>query len=881
MSLLILTTKISTPPVFGSVIIRERLLHRLDLGLRQKLTLISAPAGSGKTTLVSSWIRRRFPDTASVAWLSLGKDDNDPTQFFYYFIAALERIRPGIEQILQPILNTFRITDFKKLIVLTINHLAREQSPTVLVLDDYHLILNAELHEALSFFIDHLPSNFKLVIVTREQAPLPLHKLRASGELSEISYDELRFSESEISAFLSETMGLNLSEQTRRELEARTEGWIAGLQMIALTFRGEMQAGEDLRKIVHETDCLGCGNRYILDYFAAEVLHQLPTKIRSFLVCSSILDRFNASLCDALLECNDSQSILPQLEKANMFLVPLDAERNWFRYHHLFADLLRSELITEERARLHLRASQWFARQGMTPEAIQHAIAAKDFETAVVLIRSRYNELLSKGDYATLLEWVSLLPERVVLEHLDMTVAKGWILLLKGELGPAQNYVARVMEDIPQTTPREQRGIVQCFRTFLFLNSGRMKEALASSQTAMDLQEDSDSFFYATAKGHLGIVQGLAGDQVAATRFLREAFERSSLTGNHMASLEILAVLIALLNRQGELAEARLLVQQVLPRYLDHTGAPQPILFSVLVSMGELYYEFNDLEKAESCLATGIALSEVIGVARPIILGHLTSANLNFALGRTDEMEQSLAAALKTATASAPPVYSRMVEVQRAQLYIRADRLEEASRILNAQPLGQKERPQNEILVLTSLMLAEGRAQEASDLLAIIKSKADKRGRRRKQILVLLRQAQAYHLLDQPAESARCLEEAIQLSAVSGYQRLILDEGPVLRFMLRDHVSAFPDYVAGLQEAFLQSPPSIAAGPAIASNEGLSPAQIRILRLVAQGLSNKEIADRLEISEGTAKWHLNQVYAKLNVKRRTQAIAEARQQGLL
>src|SRR5215203_37628 len=402
----LLLTKLTVPSVRRSLVPRMRLSERLDTGLERKLTLLSAPAGFGKTTLLSSWIRVLSGDGRPVSWLSVDSGDNDPARFWRYLVTATDQLQPGSGTTALALLGSPQPPPIEAVLTTVLNELGTMPAEAVLVLDDYHLIESQTIHEALTFLIDHLPPRMHLVIATRMDPPLPLPRLRARGEMTELRAADLRFTPEEAATFLNQVMGLELSAEDTAELEERTEGWIAGLQMAALAMRGQTDISGFIAAFAGS-------NRYVLDYLAEEVLARQPEGLQTFLLETSVLDRMSAPLCNAVTERADGQTALERLEHANLFVIPLDDERHWYRYHHLFVDVLRQRLRQEHPdlvSVLHRRACGWFERRGLVGEAINHALAAQDWERAVRLIESEGITVVLGRQVQTMLGWIDRVP---------------------------------------------------------------------------------------------------------------------------------------------------------------------------------------------------------------------------------------------------------------------------------------------------------------------------------------------------------------------------------------------------------------------------------------------------------------------------------------
>ncbi len=894
MSTPILTTKLLIPPKRLDWVIRPRLTKRLDQGLQRRLTLISAPAGFGKTTLVASWLHglgTRQHIAPRVGWLSLEEDDNDLVRFLSYFISAWQTIDAGMGQTARQLLQMPRVPQPNQLMTLLLNDLAQLGEQSVLVLDDYHVIKHTELQTAVAFFLDHLPPHCQVVIATREEPSLPLPRLRARSEVLEIRLQDLRFTREETAAFLKRTMGLALTADEAQALENHTEGWIAGLQMAALSLRGRpAPPGSDQAPLeINGFDSFGGGQRDIIDYLAAEVLRQQAPEICAFLRQTAILDRFNASLCDGVTGRRDSQAMLAHLERANLFLIPLDDQRQWYRYHHLFADFLRTELAEFEQRDLHAKASRWHEANDFMPEAIKHALAARDYPTAVRLIRRGAEEACRDGKYNTLLSWVNALPETVVRAHSDLLVHKGWILYLRGEIVTGEAYAALAVENQRPDDLPLHRGMLLGFRAYLAINRDEPQQAVKFAQEALTLLGESESFYRTTAMSHLGQAERLTGNRQAAIHTLRQAIALGQRLGHHLPVLEALGYLTLLLNQQGKLREAIHSCEQAVCRYLDARGHPVPVAGLVYVPLGMLYYEINDLARAYHYLTTGIALCQQMGTVYYALAGQRTLAKLYYAQGEIEAMWDTLAAARELATNSENPRRMRRISAVTAELQLRQGMTAAAKHTLADLPIARSDRTEQENLTYTRLLLAQGEGEAAHHLLSEIEQSAQRQGRFSSLISIYLLQALAHQTLNDTTASLDCLEQALCLAAPDGYRRIFLDEGTAVAELLSQRQHLAPAFVASLLKGFAKrytgdsstsgaSALSLVAQPLI---ETLSQTQLNILRLVAEGLSNRDIAARLAITEGTTKWHLNQVYGKLNVCSRTQAVAQARQRRLL
>ncbi len=879
MAIPILTTKLHAPPVRPDWVPRQRLIERLDEGLNRRLTLVSAPAGYGKTTLILSWLQgleQRLNIIAQLAWLTLEEEENDLARFLTYFVAAWQGVEQRIGQSVLPLLDLPQLPAASHLMTLLINDLATLPYQGVMVLNDYHVIHNPEVQAAIVFFLEHLPPQLHLVVATREEPQWPLARLRVQWQVTEIRLEELRFTTGETVAFLNQTMGLNLNHDDVETLENRTEGWIAGLQMAALSLRGRQARYSGLQSMAPLVDDFGGTHQYVMDYLAAEVLRQQSTEIRAFLRQTAILDRLSAPLCDAVTGQQNSRQILSQLEQANLFLSRLDDQRQWYRYHSLLAGLLRAELAEWEQSVLHQRASGWYEANGYVPEAIKHALAAHDLTAATRLIRGYVGEVISRGGFTLLLTWLNALPEEFVRAHNDLSAYKGWVLYLRGQIAEAEKYAtaateSQALDDLPVL-----KGMLLGFRTYLAINRDQVPQAVKFGEEALALLGNTQSFFRTTALSHLGQAQRLMGDRRAAIQTLRQAVALGQQLHHDLITMEALGYLTFLLYQQGELREALLLCEQAISQHTDREGRPLPMLGLVYIPLGLLCFETNDLERANHALTTGIALCQQMGIAYFTLAGQRILAKLHYVCGEVERAWEVLSAARHLAVQSGNQRRLRMVNTVTAELQLRQGQLVGAVYTLAELPESIGARSEQENLTIARLLLAQGQPGAANSILHELEHTARWQGRLGSLISIYVLQALTNQALQQFV-TPDPLREALSLAVQLGYRRTLLNEAQALAPQLvrrRDIAPAFVD-------SLLDAVPALSPDTATTLAEPLSKTQLIILGLVADGLSNQEIADRVGITVGTTKWHLNQIYHILNVSSRTQAVAEAKRLSLL
>ncbi|MCB9077346.1 MAG: hypothetical protein H6631_07125 [Anaerolineaceae bacterium] len=887
MAATILHTKLYMPPVRPVLVPRLRLIDQLKAGWYGKATIVIGPAGFGKTTLVSAWLNQmaksspmkdKPPETSlhpssfilhpsHVAWLSLDENDNDLQQFLMYLVLALQTVDDQLGETATALLDTLQMIDAEPVLTSILNEVAAWPGRITLVLDDYHVIRLAAIHQAVSFLLVNVPPQLHLVFTSREELPLPLARWRMRGMLTEMGIQQLRFTHEEAADFLNQVMGLNLTRETIGAVEARTEGWVAGLQMAALSLRKKQHA-LDLAAAVNN---FSAKNRYVIDYLAEEVMQQQPDPIRHFLRQTAICDRFCAALCNTLTGQNDSQAMLYRLEQANLFLIPLDDVREWYRYHALFADFLRTQLTPEQQRVLHQQASEWFEAQQLITEAIQHALAANNLSAATRLILQNAEPLINEGRFTLLLEWINTMPDEAVRRHSVLAARKAYFLYLRGQYPAAERYSAYSQAAPPPDDPLQQAEIYT-YRAEFAYTLHKHETARALAQRALKLLADSDSIFHTYALNILGEAQlALNALEEAAVTF-RQALALAQHRGHDYMVILSFSFLAPLLYVQGRRLEALGLCRQAMADYADRRGQARLITGRLHVSLGILHYVGNNLGRARHHLEIGIDLCQKLGLVFQMLIGQRTLARLQFVQGQTQAAWATLQAGRQVAATLPNPADAQEIDVIAANLHLRHGEIAAAERLLDrVSPSRQAQ------LARARLLLAQGQTLAAQDILDSLAHTFQQKGRLSQLITVRILQA-----LAAPDRAAAYLPEAIRLAAPGQYQRHFLDEDPRLAALLCDYQALAPDFIKHLLQAFGTTPtPPPPPQPQPAAIDALGEREIEILRLVAEGYPNRQIAEKLYISLSTTKWYLNGIYQKLHVRNRTQAVAKARSLKLL
>jgi LuxR family maltose regulon positive regulatory protein len=889
----LLTTKLAMPHGRQALVARPRLLARLDAGLAAALILVAAPPGFGKSTLVAEWARR---GGRPVAWLSLDAADNDPARFARYLVAAIEAAQPGIAAGAHAALQAARDAPLDAVLAALIDALATLPRDLVLVLDDYHAIEARPIHGALATLVANRPSRAHLVIATRADPPLPLARLRARGELVELRAADLRFTPEEAAEFLNQSMGLRLSAAQVAALEERAEGWIAGLQLAALSLRGR----DDPAAFIA---AFSGTHRHILDYLAEEVLDRQAEDDRRFLLQTSVLERLTADLCAALTGRAESQLVLERLDRENLFLIPLDDERRWYRYHHLFADVLRNHLRRASPALvpdLHRRAAAWYEGHGLPFEAVEHALAGGDSDRAADLVERLVPALWARREPVTLRRWLDALSDDLVRARPRLAMAAAESRLLRGRGTLAEPYLDAAERLLRQESLGEQRGDdpadlagIAAMRSLAAILREDVQGSVALAREALDTLPPSHRL-RGLALFSLGAAHWLEGDIAAADRALASAAEDAIALGHpYMAQLSLVYLAETRL-LAGRLPDAVALYERSLA--LTPVPAGRPDVNGPYVGLGAILYERNDLAGADTSLRRGIDLAEQEGNHLVIIAGLLFLAHVQQAQGVAEGASRAMDRAMALA---AEHGFARLwiapsVRAHEVRLWLRQGRVGDAghwARTLHDRPA---ETPvpglirEAEQLAVARVLLAQGQPPAARDLLAGLIEAAARAGRARSEMEARTLQALALQALGRPEEAAQALGRALILATPGGFVRTFLDEVPAITPLLRAAArdGAAGEYAHRLLGALApRTEGGTATVPASRSTqplpEPLTERELAVLRLAAEGATNQEIADRAFIAVNTVKKHLKNVFAKLEASSRTEAVARARDLGLL
>ncbi len=889
----ILTTKLHIPSNRPKGVNRSRLIERLNVGLDRKLTLISAPAGFGKTTLVTEWVDNLGLNAINesqtenrVAWLSLDEGDNDLTHFLSYFIAALNQVKElditfGKEALIM--LQSPKLPPSGEILTSLINEFTKITEKYFFVLDDYHQIDSQPIHDALSFLLEHLPSKLQLVIITREDPPLPLARFRSQDQLTELRATDLRFTTSEAAEFLNRTMRLNLTAEDISALESRTEGWIAGLQLAGISLQGQTDVTSLIKSFTGS-------HRLVLDYLIEEVLNQQTEEIKYFLLQTSVLDRFTGSLCDAITGHSNGQKNLEYFEQINLFIVPLDNERQWYRYHHLFADLLRqqhqksSNLSIEDYKNrikeLHLLASKWFETNGMEIEAFKHSIVSNNLDRSVRLLLGDGMPLHYRGEISLVLNWLESLPKKVMDSKPLLWVTYASVLMFVGQNTSVEKKLlaaeVALQSDNQDNINLDLVGQIAAMRAMMAVPLHHTEIIIKQSNRALEYLHPDNISIRTTALWALGYAHQIQGDRNAARDAHTSVISIGKRSGNVVFTIGSTTSLGELCEGDNKLNQAEEYFQRVIEMAGD---PPMPIACTAYLGLARIHYEWNRLESAKryakQCLKLAEQLESVdVKSSYMVFLAHLKLSNSDF-IGAVEILEEAEQFVRDNNFIHQLP----LIVSEQVLTLLHQGKLASSAELSETYEL-----PVSQIRVL----LAQGDTSKALESLNSLIQEIELKKWKDERLKVLILLAIAHNDNDENDKALKLLNEALDIAEPNGFIRTFIDEGPRMASLLYDALShkISPKYVQKLLASFPKETPK-KSNQELTQDldyqwvESLSDREIEVLKLVVDGMTKQEIANELFLSLNTVKAHTRTIYGKLGVNNRTQAGVRARNLGIL
>lgn len=896
----LLSTKLLPPHARTALVARPHLLARLDASLAHStLTLISAPAGFGKTTLLAEWLantKSSRPDPLPVAWFSLDEGDNDPSRFWRYVVAACQHIHEIIGATSLTLLQSPERPALESIAALLINDIARFNHQCILVLEDYHLISSEQVHKSVFFLLEHAPTNLHVMIVTRSDPPFPLGRLRARNALTEIRAAGLRFSPAETASFLHDVAGRQFSSEDVLHLDTQTEGWVAGLQLVALLLQGEQEKreGQDKPDNAQFLAAFSGSHRHITEYLVEEVLSRQPEYIQSFLQRTSILSRLTGSLCDALTGGGDGERMLEDLERANLFITPLDEDRLWYRYHALFAEAVRHyatrQFGQEQMRTLYDRASAWYEQHGQLDEAIEAALGAQDFPRAAWLIEHFTSTRGIRYDF-TLHRWLDRLPQDLLYLYPTLCFLYAQMLFFSLFATDQRNAYVKPLETAERLWREEGNlhkvGSIYALRTLVALWSGDLQQVFACAEQALQLLPAEDILWRSISLATAGSANRLLGNARTASKLLTEARSLSERSEYLVATLPTLNSLADVLVQQGKLRQAAQIYSQVIER----SGRLLTDNYEARTRLSAIYFEWDDLETAEEHLRQVVAEEKVSEKGQPFAQGYLMLARIKQARGEVVQAQEMVQSLIERGRREGFPIALEELQAYQAWWALLMGEAEGASDWragldLAATPGYARERT---YLILIRILIAQGEPTEALQLADRWLAYAREQGRAGSVISLLVLCALAAYAQGEIQRAQQTLMQVLPLTQPEGYRRIFLEEGIAMAALLRAarpkiNEPALAQYVDTLLAAFAQERPDelVALRPAPSTlMEPLSQHEYRVLRLLVAGLSNPEIANELVVSVNTVKTHVKNIYGKLNVSSRKEAREAARRQKLL
>ena len=899
----LLETKVTVPRPRAERLRRPHLIASLDEGMKCDVVLVCTPAGFGKTTLLAEWaLRREHP----VAWVSLDSDDNDPVRFWRYVIAALDRACPGIGRDVLLLLDPPNVATVHGVVTALINELEAASDEVALVLDDYHAIGAAPIHDSVAFLLSHLPPQLRLVIATRSDPPLPLARLRAAGALAELRGSDLRFTPEESAALLRDVWGLDVSPRTAAALDARTEGWAVGLQLAALSLQGRPDPDAFV-------DAFTGTHRFVLDYLGEEVLGRQPERVRTFLLRTSILERLSGPLCDAVTEEGGGQSMLEDLEHANMFLIPLDDNCHWYRFHHLFRDHLRARLHQSDPGsvrNLHRRAATWCEEHGLLDDAIRHALGSGDASWAAQLVEQRVDETLRSGKGGILERWLSALPGDVVRSRPALCLAEALMQLHVGSPDSVQSLVDHAERAFEQGNGSQEQKVptaagmivevpaaIALLRAELAGWRGDDDELARFANAAAAQMDEHEIGPRLWARILLADADWADGRLPEAERAMREVLAAGRATPSPYAAMSSCSELGRVQQAQGKLGLALRTYEEGL-RFATEGGRLLPFhAGEAHIGIAQVLYSRDELDDALRHATKGVELTRDVVEFRLPAFGLVTLAWIRHALGNREGALEAVNEASRMFPAENVPSLWYPAPAERVRLLLVHGRVDDAARWIRERGLSEDDEMsyphERDYLVLARVLLARSDPGRALGLLDRLDALAESQGRISSMIEIRALRALALQAAGDHDDALRVVADALSLAHPEGYVRVFADEGPRMAALLKSLIgarqrsraatasNAEQAHLKRVLRAFAPAEAQAAVPPVTALVEPLTARELEVLSFIAAGHRNREIADELVVTLDTVKKHTTHIFDKLGAANRTEAVMRARELGLI